>query len=234
MPGATEPTAVIVPMKSFALAKSRLAGVLDPSQRSALARWMAERVLAATGTLPTMVVCDDPEVADFATAHGARTVWTPGKGLNAALASAVRTAAGDGHPRVVLAAGDLPFAHHLDDLAGLVQAPVPQDAVLVVPDRHLEGTNVVSFPSGAPLRLAFGPDSYRRHLQGAERTQLPVVEIHDEALGWDVDTPADLQPPRHLGALPLAPAPAPSGPRADSPECADATVDEGATKERCR
>ena len=45
MPG----THVLVPIKSFRNAKVRLAGALPPSERAALARRMADRVLAAAG-----------------------------------------------------------------------------------------------------------------------------------------------------------------------------------------
>ena len=68
MPGVD--AVVLLPVKAFGEAKARLAGVLDPAQRARLARWTAERVVAAAGELPVYVVCDDDEVAEWATAHG--------------------------------------------------------------------------------------------------------------------------------------------------------------------
>jgi 2-phospho-L-lactate/phosphoenolpyruvate guanylyltransferase len=51
----------IVPMKSLALAKSRLAGLLDPPERRALALAMLEDVLRAAEMAPsisrTLVYC---------------------------------------------------------------------------------------------------------------------------------------------------------------------------------
>ena len=67
MPG----THVLVPIKSFRNAKVRLAGALPPSERTALAKRMAGRVLAAAGPLPVSVVCDDVDVAAFAEARRA-------------------------------------------------------------------------------------------------------------------------------------------------------------------
>ena len=54
---------VLVPVKAFAAAKGRLAGVLDGPGRAALARSMAEVVVAAAAPLPVVVVCDDDDVA---------------------------------------------------------------------------------------------------------------------------------------------------------------------------
>ena len=49
-PGAVPTTAgVVVPLRSFALGKARLAAALDDDARAALARAMAERVVAAAG-----------------------------------------------------------------------------------------------------------------------------------------------------------------------------------------
>ena len=55
--------AVLIPVKAFADAKVRLEKVLDADARSALARRMAETVVAAAAPLPVTVVCDDDEVA---------------------------------------------------------------------------------------------------------------------------------------------------------------------------
>ena len=44
----------------------RLAPVLGPKARAALAREMAEHVLKAARPLPVVVVCDDEEVAEWA------------------------------------------------------------------------------------------------------------------------------------------------------------------------
>ncbi|MGH9103925.1 MAG: hypothetical protein ACRDYD_13235, partial [Acidimicrobiales bacterium] len=76
------PRAVLVPVKSFGLAKLRLAGALAPAERAALAQEMAEAVLEASRPLPVTVACDDPGVAAWARAHGAAVVWTPRHGLD--------------------------------------------------------------------------------------------------------------------------------------------------------
>ncbi|MGA0894521.1 MAG: hypothetical protein ACO3S5_07835, partial [Ilumatobacteraceae bacterium] len=67
---ATSATRVLVPLKSFARAKARLATVLTAAQRVGLAQHTAQTVIAAAGSLPVHVVCDDREVAAWAEAAG--------------------------------------------------------------------------------------------------------------------------------------------------------------------
>ena len=111
--------AVVVPVKGFGAAKVRLAGELSPAGRAALAQEMADGVLLAAGPLPTYVVCDDTEVAEWAAAAGATVAWTPGLGLDGAVAAGVARAAGEGARRVVVAHADLPMATGLDHVVGV-------------------------------------------------------------------------------------------------------------------
>lgn len=178
--------AVLVPVKSFTAAKRRLAAALAPADRARLARTMAERVLAAAAPLPTAVVCDDPDVAQWAEAHGAEVVWSPGLGLNGAVEAGVAALAARGHRRVVVAHGDLPLA---TSLAWLGDFP----GVTLVPDHRDDGTNVACVPAGAGFRFSYGPGSFRRHAAEARRLGLGVRVVRDARLGRDVDVPADLE-----------------------------------------
>lgn len=177
--------AVLVPVKAFGDAKQRLAPALDPPARAHLARAMAEHVLAAAAPLPVAVVCDDPSVATWAATHGARIVWTPGLGLNGAVAAGVAALAADGADRVIVAHADLPLAGPLAWLAGF-------PGVTLVPDHRDDGTNVACVPAASGFRFAYGPGSFRRHGAEARRLGLPLRVVRDRLLGHDVDLPADL------------------------------------------
>ena len=179
--------AVLVPVKGFAQAKVRLAPALDAAARAALARSMAERVLAAAGPLAVAVACDDDDVRDWAVGLGARVIWTPGLGLNGAVEAGVDALALDGFERVVVAHADLPLATELGWVADF-------DGVTLVPDRRDDGTNVLSIPSDAAgtFEFAYGPGSFRRHSAEARRLGLSLRVVREPSLAWDVDTPADL------------------------------------------
>src|ERR1700694_1679700 len=66
---------IVVLIKDFSTAKSRLAPVMQPAQRRALAEMTAARALhAALAVAPTLAVCGSPEAADLARAKGAELV----------------------------------------------------------------------------------------------------------------------------------------------------------------
>ena len=130
---------------------------------------------------------------------GAAVVWTPDLGLNGALDAAVARAAEAGVARVVVVHADLPFAH---DLVRFAEALSPGEVVLV-PDRHRDGTNVLAMDPRRPIAMAYGAGSFERHRRTAVDSGLAVRVVHDEALSWDVDGPEDLHAPAALGAVPL-------------------------------
>jgi 2-phospho-L-lactate guanylyltransferase len=175
----------VVPVKAFSQAKMRLAGVLGPGERSELARQMAATVVSAAHPLPVFVVCDDPEVADWAVAQRASPMLSPGLGLNGAVNAAFSQLGDDGWGQIVVAHGDLPLATNLRWLA---DAP----GIVLVPDRREDGTNVISLPTGCGFRFSYGPGSFARHQHEAQRTGVPWWALRDHDLAWDIDVPADL------------------------------------------
>jgi 2-phospho-L-lactate guanylyltransferase len=180
--------AVLVPVKAFGAAKARLRAALDGPARAALARGMAERVVAAAHGLPITVACDDTEVASWAAGAGAEVAWTPGLGLNGAVTAGVEALRRAGVDRVIVAHADLP---HADDL----RVVLGHEGVVLVPDRHDDGTNVLSVPAAAGFTFAYGPRSFTRHRAEAERLDLPTTVLRPPDLTWDVDVPADLELP---------------------------------------
>lgn len=196
-PQAPPSVAALLPVKAFRAAKARLAPSLDGPARAGLAREMASQVVAAAGRLPVAVVCDDEEVAAWAREVGAEVVWCPGRGLDGAVSDGVAHLAACGIEVVVVAHADLP---HALDLAPAVDL----EGITLVPDRHADGTNVISLPAASGFRFAYGPGSFARHRAEAERLGLRVRILDDPRLGWDVDLPADLEPPAFTTGRPTA------------------------------
>ena len=178
---------MLVPVKAFADAKARLAPALSAADRAELARTMAERVLAASAPLPVCVACDDEGVAAWAEALGATVEWTPGVGLNGAVQQGFASLSTAGFDVVVVAHADLPHAAGLERLARFAED------VVVVPDRHDDGTNVLAVPTAAAaFTFAYGVGSFARHIAEAERLGRRVRVERLPELQWDVDTPDDL------------------------------------------
>jgi 2-phospho-L-lactate guanylyltransferase len=179
----------LVPVKSLAEAKGRLAPEVGPLQRRLLAIAMFEDVVAAIQAVPALeapvVVSPDREVWRRADAMGCRVVEEPpGAGdLNRALAAAA-AGLGEGWPLLVVAA-DLPLA----SAAGLERVLAAAGApVAVVPSHDGGGTNVLAWRDPGSFAPSFGPDSAARHLA------VPgAVRVEEPGLALDVDTLEDLR-----------------------------------------
>ena len=175
---------MLLPIKAFGDAKHRLSPVLDGPQRAALARELASRVVRAARDLPVVVVCDDDDVVAWADTVGASVLWCPGVGLNGAVTAGLDAVRAD-YDEVIVAHADLPRARDLTVVQGF-------DGITLVPDRHRDGTNVICIPTTCEFHFAYGPGSFDRHREECARHGVPVRVLTDSALGWDIDTPADL------------------------------------------
>jgi 2-phospho-L-lactate/phosphoenolpyruvate guanylyltransferase len=183
----------LVPVKGFAAAKRRLAPALSPDARAALARSMAEHVLVACAPLTRAVVCDDPEVAAWASARGALLLEEPGLGLNGAVTAGVDALNRAGAAEVLVVHADLPMAKDLASLSGAGADSAAGPAIVtLVPDRRDDGTNVACVPADAGFRFSYGPGSFERHCAEAARLGLELRIVREPDLAWDVDVPADI------------------------------------------
>lgn len=207
---------MLIPIKAFTAAKGRLVPVLSPAERERLARWTAERVLAAAGELPVFVACDSVDVAEWAQAHGAEVVWGEGQGLNGAVDQAVAALAAAGHGHVTVVHSDLPRPVALSTF-GVAHR------ITLVPDQHLDGTNVMSFPLATPVAAAYGAGSFRRHLTAALASGISVEVVRDRFMALDIDHPADLTHPLVKDVLPAWLRTNPANPPASSPATSRAT-----------
>lgn len=178
-------TAVVVPIKSFTLAKGRLADTLSGPERAELARSMAATVVGAAATIPVFVATDDNDVAAWAVEQGRPLLTVSVTGLNAVAAQVVEMLAAKGYRYAMICHADLPLARDLDAVAGF-------PGVTIVPDRHGDGTNVMVVPTASDFRFHYGPGSAHRHRHESARLGLPLRWLRLPHLAWDIDVPDDL------------------------------------------
>lgn len=195
----------VIAVKTLDSAKSRLAGILAPPQRSRLVLAMLADTVRAAGAVPAIasitVVTPDPAVARASRALGAEIHPEPAgaaadpDALNTALADAAASLRSrHGAIGLVALQADLP-ALRPAELAAVLAAVPPATRALVT-DHAGTGTAALLAPAGIALLPRFGRDSARRHrAEGA-------VDLPGEwpGLRRDVDTPADLAAVRALGA----------------------------------
>jgi 2-phospho-L-lactate guanylyltransferase len=183
----------IVPVGALEGAKSRLGATLDAEERHDLASTLARRTIEAAvgtpGVVETLVVTPDDEVRELALAAGARPLRQRRHGLNEGLREAREEAMAAGADAILVVPIDLPAVspESLGDVVAALAAP----GVVLVPDRHGRGTNVLAVAPPDAIEVCFGGDSRYAHAGGAARAGLPYREL-DGPLRLDVDTPDDL------------------------------------------
>lgn len=182
----------IIPCKPASESKRRLAGALDPQARSGLVEAMLAHVADAAARAEGIdrVCLVGPTRGGLP--ETLALLPDPGRGLNAAVASALAEAGRAGVSRVVIVHGDLPNVTP-QEIARLAAAP--PDAIAIAPDRHGTGTNALSLPLPAArdFSFAFGPGSFARHRAEVERLGLELHVLRSPGLEQDIDEPADLR-----------------------------------------
>jgi len=190
----------VVPIRAFALGKARLAAELEPVERAALGRRLADQVVTAAAGLLTVIVSSDHDVRAWCAARGLSIVDDPGS-LDGAAVAGRAWLAGRGCTRCVIAHGDLPFASSFAAVTRDGARPI----VALVPCHRDDGTPVLSVPVDVDFRFGYGPESFRRHAAEARRLGLGVRVVRDPTLAFDVDLPDDLGALEgHRGVQPIA------------------------------
>lgn len=191
-------TCVLVPMKQFARAKSRLRSSLDDLARAALARRMFERVLCAARACEhvhaSFVLTDGSEVAELARQLGAEVLRDPVPALpelGPLLDWGLAQVHAHGATRALVLMADLP-ALESSDVSELC-ALLDRYEVVAAPDRRERSTNALALRLPYALATAFGhPDSYDAHRVQAQQQGLSLYELRNPRLAHDVDIAADL------------------------------------------
>jgi 2-phospho-L-lactate guanylyltransferase len=186
----------VVPVKERSLAKERLAPVLGPQMRQALALAMLEDVLTALTATPgipgILVVTVDPEASRLAARYGARLVETGARnGHTGAVAAAARLLTAEARAGMLTVPGDIPLVTSAE-LAALLAAHPPAPSFTIAPSHDELGSNAIacSPPDAVPLR--FGENSFYPHLRAAEAHGIKPNVLHLPGIALDIDNPEDV------------------------------------------
>jgi 2-phospho-L-lactate guanylyltransferase len=186
----------VVPVKERGRAKERLAQLLTPALRKALALAMLEDVmaaLAATARLAgVIVVTVDREAGQLARRYGARIVEEGARGGHTgAVAAAARLLAGDPDVAMLTLPGDIPLVTSRE-IEQIITAHHAPPSFTIVPSHDEGGSNaiLVSPPDAVPLR--FGVNSFFPHLCAAEERGICPTVLHLPGIALDIDNPEDL------------------------------------------
>ena len=187
---------VVVPVKRFSNAKTRLAPLLSAAERESLAQAMLNDVLRAVRSsrlaAGVLVVSREVRARYSVERSGGLFLEESGSGLSAAIAQGGQWLATHGQRGMLMIPGDVPLvsAHEIDEvLAAHRAAP----AVTLVPDREHDGTNALAVSPVDAIDFAFGQDSYSRHREAALAAGIVPDTRFLPGLALDLDHPLDLQ-----------------------------------------
>ena len=197
------PLFAIVPLRTLAGGKARLGGALDAEEREELVLGMLRRtleVLAAWApAAQVLVVSPDAALLAGLRGHGVTVIRQYGEGLNEGLQVARDAAVKAGAKAVLIVPADLP---HLDT-AGLDRLLDAADAalaasgggslVVIAPSDARQGTNALLLAPPGVIEPSFGAASFEAHVRAAAHQGASVQVVADPTLGFDLDTPEDLE-----------------------------------------
>jgi 2-phospho-L-lactate guanylyltransferase len=112
--------------------------------------------------------------------------------LNQALVRATLVAKEYGADGVLILPADLPLLT-IEDVQSLIKAAKDPPVIVLVPDRHGEGTNALLVRPSGLIEYDFGPNSFQRHQLQAEQLGARVEIRTIPSLGLDLDLPEDLE-----------------------------------------
>jgi 2-phospho-L-lactate guanylyltransferase len=185
---------ILVPIKEPKNAKSRLAGVLTPAERSRLAETMLEDVASALCDFGACVVAvtSSPEAARRSRAFGWRVMCeTLQISESASVDWASAQLSKEGVASVLRLPADIPLVTPADVEQILKNCP-PAPFAALVPSDDLMGTNALLRKPPDLFPSRFGPNSYVLHIQEAQRARAQIRISALSNIALDIDDISDL------------------------------------------
>ena len=188
--------------------KSRLSGVLGEDERTLLNFNMLSATLKTLSKVEeidqVLVVSRDPSALALARDYNAKTVQEDGHpSLNMALKRAALAAKAYNADGIIILPADLPLIKP-GDIKTLIKLGKKTPVVVIAPDRRKEGTNALLMRPAGVIPFIFGPGSFKKHLQAAEKAGIEAVVCELETFGLDLDLPEDLELLKHMDEVPKA------------------------------
>jgi 2-phospho-L-lactate/phosphoenolpyruvate guanylyltransferase len=202
---ALEPIHIVLPMRTVSGGKARLGEVIDAEEREELVLGMLLHTLNVLGDWPVCrrihLVSPDPVLSAATSAAGVDVTVhrQQGEGLNEGIRLGVSAARIEGAASLLVLPGDLPLlsVEALDELLTAADAGVVAAAggalVAIVPSDAGGGTNALMLRPPDAIAPAFGQGSFEAHLRAAEAAGVAVQVVTHPLLGFDLDTPDDLE-----------------------------------------
>ncbi len=215
----------IIPAKPFTEAKTRLAEILSPQQRSALSQTLLKRSIALAQQIgPVVVVSRSAKVRQAARKWDAEAIAEENgqlsavsfqrsavrlpplsfrlqseTALNAAVSQGLEYALAAGAESALILPLDLPLLSVADLQKLLELSKTDTPALVIAPCRRNQGTNALLLRPPTLILPQFGANSFAAHQSAARGVGVTPKIYRSPGLKHDLDSPDDWQQLLELG-----------------------------------
>lgn len=187
---------ILVPVKSLANAKQRLASALDQPTRTELAQAMLFDVLETLATWTNRpevgIVTSDAFAIELAQRFEFEVIPdNANRSETDAIEMATKVCESRHVDSTLVIPGDIPLIN-ASELEKILEA-APGEGSVLVPAADGRGTNAAWRRPAGLFPLRFGNDSFKPHLTAARATQKQCVVLSLPGIALDIDNPSDLR-----------------------------------------
>jgi 2-phospho-L-lactate guanylyltransferase len=197
----------IVPIKPLRRGKSRLSKILSEEERAQLNYQLFKNTIDVLKEVKSiseiLVVSRDSDVLTEAREMGVRTVTENGSPeLNSALRRASVFSKAFSTQGVLIIPADLPLLtpYDVDDF---IKRRVEPPMIVISPDRHRTGTNMLLIDPADLITFSYGLDSFERHCALAQVKGAEVIVVENDRIALDLDIPEDYDLLRARAFIPV-------------------------------
>jgi 2-phospho-L-lactate/phosphoenolpyruvate guanylyltransferase len=186
---------LLIPFKSLAAAKQRLAEALDADQRSQLAEAMLRDVMGAAisvkGRIDVALVTGDVRAQAIAKELGFLVIEdTRNESETAAIEMATEWCEQHGYDTTIVVPADIPLIA-AEELQSVLDA-APANGAVFVPAYDRRGSNCILRRPASIIPLRFGNDSFLPHCEAMKKTGKELIILEMSGIGLDIDNPHEL------------------------------------------
>lgn len=187
---------LLIPFKSLATAKQRLAEALDAEQRSQLAEAMLRDVLSAAAgvrdRIDVALVTGDRQAQAIARQFDFLVIEdTRNESETAAIEMATAWCEAQGYDTTIVVPADIPLIA-ADELHRVLDA-APKEGAVFVPAYDRRGSNCILRRPASIIPLRFGNDSFLPHCEAMKKTGTQLIILEMPGIGLDIDNPPELE-----------------------------------------
>ncbi len=187
--------AVIIPVKTFSNAKTRLD--LPPQKIEELCKIMLEEILQTVSISPqiekTVIVTKEEKAIQIAEKFNAIIIRDEKEeSVNSAVALADKYLLENGFDASIVFPQDIPYIK-TQDIDFMLNYKAPPNFAIIVPSRRFDGTNALVRMPIDLMETHYDEDSYKIHMNTAKEHTLNVAMVFVKRIMWDVDNAEDLQ-----------------------------------------